>query len=104
MLSRRHAASAHPPRSFTPARECPAPTSRRRRYEKYDSTVHVREKTDDPFQDEVNLVSDKVQDLQLVRWTREPPSHGTPRLRLRLPPAPTSSRHPFATTLLHHAL
>jgi hypothetical protein len=26
----------------------------------------VREKTDDPFQDELNMVADKVQDLQLV--------------------------------------
>lgn len=27
----------------------------------------VREKTDDPFMDELNLVADKVQDMQLVR-------------------------------------
>ncbi len=36
------------------------------RYEKYDTNAVVREKTDDPFQDELNLVADKVQDLQLV--------------------------------------
>lgn len=36
------------------------------RYEKYDSNAVVREKTDDPFQDELNMVADKVQDLQLV--------------------------------------
>lgn len=36
------------------------------RYEKYDTNAVVREKTDDPFIDELNLVLDKVQDLQLV--------------------------------------
>ena len=39
----------------------------RRRYEKYDSLGATREKTDDPFTDELNMVLDKVQDLQLVR-------------------------------------
>lgn len=37
------------------------------RYEKYDTNGVLREKTDDPFTDELNLVADKVQDLQLVR-------------------------------------
>jgi len=44
-----------------------------RRYEKYDSLGATREKTDDPFTDELNMVLDKVQDLQLVRsgaWTQ----------------------------------
>ncbi|KAL4450041.1 hypothetical protein ABPG77_010710 [Micractinium sp. CCAP 211/92] len=36
-----------------------------KKYEKYDTNAVVREKTDDPFQDELNLVADKVQDLQL---------------------------------------
>ena len=36
------------------------------RYEKYDAVPSKREKTDDPFTDELNLVADKVQDLQLV--------------------------------------
>lgn len=36
-----------------------------KKYEKYDSNAVVREKTDDPFQDELNMVADKVQDLQL---------------------------------------
>ena len=36
------------------------------RYEKYDAVPSKREKTDDPFTDELNLVADKVQELQLV--------------------------------------
>lgn len=36
------------------------------RYEKYDSNQVPREKTDDPFTDELNMVADKVQDMQLV--------------------------------------
>lgn len=36
------------------------------RYEKYDTNAVTRERTDDPFQDELNLVADKVQDMQLV--------------------------------------
>lgn len=38
-----------------------------RRYEKYDTNAAVREKTDDPFLDELNMVADRVQDLHLVR-------------------------------------
>ncbi|EFN54788.1 hypothetical protein CHLNCDRAFT_134743 [Chlorella variabilis] len=36
-----------------------------KKYEKYDTNAAVREKTDDPFADEFNMVLDKVQDLQL---------------------------------------
>lgn len=49
-------------------RRLPGPWSSSCRYEKYDSSAVVREKTDDPFQDELNMVADKVQDLQLVRF------------------------------------
>lgn len=35
------------------------------KYEKYDSLGAAREKTDDPFLDELNMVQDKVQDMQL---------------------------------------
>lgn len=83
-----------------PGRPCPAawaavgpvltPEARpaARRYEKYDSLGATREKTDDPFTDELNMVLDKVQDLQLVRgvlpgavevgagaWAQEPLPH-----------------------------
>ncbi|PSC72240.1 Qc-SNARE SYP7-family [Micractinium conductrix] len=36
-----------------------------KKYEKYDTNAATREKTDDPFMDELNMVADRVQDLQL---------------------------------------
>lgn len=36
-----------------------------KKYEKYDTNAAIREKTDDPFMDELNMVADRVQDLQL---------------------------------------
>lgn len=50
-----------------PKRLPPPPPPAARRYEKYDSLGAAREKTDDPFLDELNMVQDKVQDMQLVR-------------------------------------
>ena len=70
------------PACLTAATRCLVCLAPRCRYEKYDTNAAVRQKTDDPFADEFNMVLDKVQDLQLVR------GGGTP---VQLLPASTAA-------------
>ena len=89
--------SARPPARWRLTTNPPAPACR---YEKYDTNGAQREKTDDPFTDELNMVADKVQDMQLVRdWAvggpcsaaEAPPGRGEGRGLLLLLPRLSSA-------------